>query len=252
MLPLLAILVLGVFAQQTFADEPEAIVGGISALPGEFPYQCSLQMHSNHFCGGIIASPTCIVTAAHCLDGRTPPPFDTIKVITGSISSTVGRERSVKFGKIHPDYKGSAQYSWKNDVAVLVLKEPLKFNSYQSSIRLATQTPPSGTPCVVTGWGKTSVNSSIEPTLLKAYTTIIDNKTCRDLYNGQPIYDVHLCTFVGHGTGICQGDSGGPLMCNGKLAGIVSWLIPCAVGYPDVFCDVAQVRSFIQSVCPEV
>lgn len=112
---------------ETFADEPEAIVGGESASPGEFPYQCSLKMHSSHICGGSIVSPTCIVTAAHCLDGVAPPPFDTMKVVTGSISSSVGKERSVKFGEIHPDYKGSVEDSWLNDVAVLVVSRYVAF-----------------------------------------------------------------------------------------------------------------------------
>lgn len=45
------------------------IVGGIDAKPGDAPFQCSLQINGNHFCGCAILSKNWIVTASHCIEG---------------------------------------------------------------------------------------------------------------------------------------------------------------------------------------
>lgn len=45
-----------------------------------------------------------------------------------------------------------------------------------------------------------------------------------------------------------MGDSGGPLVVNGRLAGVVSWGIPCAIGLPDVFGRIDFVHQWITEV----
>lgn len=39
--------------------------------------------------------------------------------------------------------------------------------------------------------------------------------------------------------------SGGPLVVNGVQVGIVSWGIPCALGYPDIFTNVKNFLPWI-------
>ena len=43
-----------------------------------------------------------------------------------------------------------------------------------------------------------------------------------------------------------MGDSGGPLVVNGLQEGIASWVVPCAVGYPDAFTRVSYFREWIR------
>lgn len=48
-----------------------AIVGGVPATAGEFPFIVSLQTNGAHFCGGSLLDSTTVLTAAHCAEGQT-------------------------------------------------------------------------------------------------------------------------------------------------------------------------------------
>jgi len=66
-------------------EEVERITGGTSAIPGEFPWQISMQklsksglMKASHFCGGSILNETHIVTAGHCVDKQDPAKVEIV------------------------------------------------------------------------------------------------------------------------------------------------------------------------------
>lgn len=45
------------------------IVGGVNAIQGQAPYQCSMQLNGRHFCGCSILNANWILTAGHCVAG---------------------------------------------------------------------------------------------------------------------------------------------------------------------------------------
>lgn len=45
------------------------IVGGENAREGQAPYQCSIQLYQQHFCGCALISSEWILTASHCVNG---------------------------------------------------------------------------------------------------------------------------------------------------------------------------------------
>lgn len=111
---------------ETFADEPEAIVGGTPAMPGEFPHQISLQQYGSHICGGSIIGPNKILTAAHCVVGIFAPPYSSCQVVTGTTKHNQGGQTyKVKSIRVHPNYKDSVYQSWENDIAVITVSPTL-------------------------------------------------------------------------------------------------------------------------------
>ena len=52
----------------------------------------------------------------------------------------------------HPDYD---RYTINNDLMLIKLAEPAKFDDYIQPIALPSSCAPAGTQCLVTGWGAT-------------------------------------------------------------------------------------------------
>ncbi|XP_011690276.1 PREDICTED: uncharacterized protein LOC105451493 [Wasmannia auropunctata] len=246
MLPFI-FLVVGVLAQQTFAEEPEKIVGGTPAALGEFPHQCSLRLSGSHICGCSIIGSTKILTAAHCVDGMARAPYSNFKVATGSISVKGGEIHNVQKVVVHPRYTGKQQDAWNNDVAVITLSNPIQFNANQKPIALTDSPPTAGQKCTLSGWGKISTNGPLANSLLKMEQSVVGLPQCQQIHRGMPLDNSHLCTLNRAGIGACQGDSGGPLISNGVQIGITSWVMPCAQGYPDAYANVYHLRNFILS-----
>ncbi|XP_032671249.1 chymotrypsin-1-like [Odontomachus brunneus] len=233
------LLVVGVIAK-VYGDEPEPIVGGATASPGQFPYQISLRQNGYHICGGTIISNRHIVTAAHCIPSKNQQSTMTVVTGTNHISSG-GQEHRIKSIQVHPQYDTRTN---RNDIAVITLEQLMTFNQVQKPIPLANADNADGrTRCVLSGWGQLGARQG-PPTYLQyvelTTTTLSD---CRRVHSN--VFEKQLCCFEKHGIGACMGDSGGPLVCNGRLAGIVSWGIPCGVGYPDVFTKAYHYQDWI-------
>ncbi|EGI60766.1 Chymotrypsin-1 [Acromyrmex echinatior] len=237
-------LVIGVLAQQTFAEEPEAIVGGQTATPGEFPHQVSLKYNGNHVCGGSIIASNKILTAAHCVT-FTKPPYKDFKVATGSISITGGELHNVEKIIVHPQYSDRYEDAWKNDIA---LASPIQYNQFQKPISLAKSKPFLGQICTLSGWGRLHTNGPLPSILQKMVQIVISQSQCQKELADMPLTASHLCMLNRSGIGACLGDSGGPLICDGVQVGVTSWVAPCAKGYPDVYTDVYYHRTFIYNV----
>ena len=77
---------------------------------------------------------------------------------------------------------------------------------------------------------------------------IVPREVCNNAYEAYGgITENMICAAaLGGGKDACQGDSGGPLVVDGKLVGIVSWGVGCALPlYPGVYSNVATLKSFV-------
>jgi trypsin len=211
------------------------IVGGVPVKDiSELPWQVALldgaSTMPRQFCGGSIVASQWILTAAHCVEGRTP---DKIDVLAGTIHKYAGGERSDSTAIfIHPKW-GQTALRYDFDAALIKLPKPLTVGK---AIELATAaTPlPVDFPIRVSGWGATSEGGPSSSDLLMVDVPVVSNKTCNlPLSYGGKVSENMLCLGKAEGgVDSCQGDSGGPAAIVGDkkvLAGIVSWGWGCAV-----------------------
>lgn len=221
----------------------ESIAGGRTAERGQFPYQISLRMSGNHSCGGAIIGPKHIVTAANCI----PPQYEwpSLTAATGAhYSRDDGQEHPIRTICVHPGYNGNSKLI-KDDVAVITLSAPIQFTNLVHSLPLASRDYSNGgDQAIVSGWGKTSVNSGVSSVLKYLGVRMLSPSECK-VHHSTSSGEM-ICTIKSSGQGECPGDRGGPLVINGELAGIVSEKILCDRGYPDVYTSILAYRAFIQ------
>ncbi|XP_078052115.1 transmembrane protease serine 9-like [Augochlora pura] len=249
----MAVALLSLFAVLTVANaamlphlDPR-IVNGEDAKLGEIPYQVSLQKSSGHFCGGSVLNTNYIITAAHCVEGQTP---SVVKVVVGTINwQDPKNAHEVDKIIVHENYNPGD--SWRNDIALLKLKTPLKLGKNIAAVTVPKANEPvaAKSPAVVSGWGRTSVGGPIPKTLQKAKLQITEQSVCEKAYKyiGN-VYETHICAHdPSEIRGACGADSGGPLVVGGKLVGVVSWShTRCALpDYPTVYTRVSSYISWI-------
>ncbi|KAG0409773.1 hypothetical protein HPB47_013128 [Ixodes persulcatus] len=243
---------------QSTAGGISQIVGGEKAAPLEFPWQISLRIFNvtgnyerGHTCGGSIINKQHVMTAAHCVDGRTPAEFI---VVVGDQNIQVQDPTEEKIGiTMHPQYNSE---TITYDYAILKLNKTLDFNGQEKHLMpicLPTLYQNfDGQTCTASGWGLTKDRSqggnTTNPDLLKVDLPIVPYDECSRDYKGINQIDRNTMICAGlkeGGKATCQGDSGGPLQCprrDGRsvLAGLTSWGTTCAApNQPTVFARVS-------------
>uniref|UniRef100_A0A8C3SLQ3 Peptidase S1 domain-containing protein n=1 Tax=Chelydra serpentina TaxID=8475 RepID=A0A8C3SLQ3_CHESE len=221
------------------------VVGGEEACPHCWPWQAGLQFLGDHQCGGVVVSPTWILTAAHCIQTNRPLHWT---VIVGDHDRTL-KER-VKTIVVHPDFD---TLSYDSDIALIRLDVPLEYNTVVRPICLpnSTQLLSSSILCTMTGWGSTQEGIRLQQTQVP----ILGSEVCeKNYYFNHPggITARMLCAEIP--LFVCfQGDSGGPLVCRNEkepfiLYGIISWGVGCArPKKPGVYTRVRVFLDWIKS-----
>ncbi|KOB72483.1 putative trypsin-like proteinase, partial [Operophtera brumata] len=194
------------------------IIGGRPSSVNRHPYQVSMVLNGNSFCGGFIISRDYVLTAAHCVQNVSPTA---IRLRVGSTRrDSGGRIVRVANVTVHPQY---GQPMYDNDIAALRLAQPLNFNANRRAIRLPQ--PRQGVPLV----------------------PVVPHWLCRLSY-GDALTGNMFCGghFLIGGVSSCQGDSGGPAVFRGTAFGVVSFARGCALPLsPTVFTNVASLRDWI-------
>ncbi|UJR25720.1 hypothetical protein I4U23_007071 [Adineta vaga] len=204
---------------------PSRIIGGENAMEHTWPMMVSLRLMNadRHWCGGSILSNSYILTAAHCLFGRSSnPPVDVVIAVGLTNSSDPNRiQRTVDHIYFHPEYIGIKD-SFRHDIAVLHLNQSLAIenNSFLTKTCINRVNPPilsteyikNGTRLSVIGWGRRQLNSFDQSTILQQVEVYaIDNNDpiCKTAMNDS---ETQFCAGLHKGgKDSCQGDSGGPI-----------------------------------------
>lgn len=171
------------------------------------------------FCGGSLISETQILTAAHCVVGKT---IDDIGVIFGDTNIDEELLKSnfhnVSKIEINPFYNQNVRareaLKKNSDIAVLTLETAVPLTSTVRPICLPSLSDISktyeGMIGTVAGYGLTEDGKTSVDQLLGVDVHIISNTMCKRFYGW--LKSFHLCTHKpGSNTGHCNGDSGGAL-----------------------------------------
>ncbi|XP_055705678.1 chymotrypsin-2-like [Phlebotomus papatasi] len=221
----------------------EYIVGGSNASRGQFPYQVSLRtLSSIHFCGGAIVGDFWILTAAHCISGRSAT---SVNAFVGSHLLTDSIRYALDDLVLHPQFNDNTML---NDVGLAKTRDQIVYSALIQPISVGSGYIGGAVIAIASGWGRTSENGPTPNTLQWVNLGTLTNDECKARLppaNADLIFDSTICTFTRTDEGICYGDAGGPLNLANSVIGIVSWGVRCAMSYPDVYTRVSSHRSWI-------
>uniref|UniRef100_A0AAV2LFL2 Peptidase S1 domain-containing protein n=1 Tax=Knipowitschia caucasica TaxID=637954 RepID=A0AAV2LFL2_KNICA len=229
------------------------IVGGENAVPGSWPWQVSVHLNGAHICGATVISTDWVLTAAHCILSPSASAYTLyFGKQTQSGSNPHEETRPVSQIIVHADYNST---TFNNDIALMKLSSSISYSDYIKPVCLASSSSlfHNSTSCWGTGWGRLSKDEPLvaHDVLQEVQIPVIGNQMCSCSYlkvENASITSNMLCAGE-LGKGICQGDSGGPVQCKQGTkwiqAGISSFGIPCAIGFPEVFARVSAYQVWI-------
>ncbi|KPJ08465.1 Plasminogen [Papilio machaon] len=208
----------------TDSNRVKRIIGGVEVDCGSQIRVVSLRADSSrHLCGAVLVTKDIALTAAHCV--QTPCNY----VLQLSNLCDDSRQASVLEVIKHSDYD---KYTRAHDIALLRIHLDTHNISWSVDNILPNTSFGLSGECIAYGYGSTDSNTEILPDRLKAANLkIISLDECTDILGlyVAPRFDYGMLCALGNGEDTCQGDSGGPLMCAGKLQGISSYGLSCAV-----------------------
>ncbi|XP_055687960.1 trypsin-1-like [Lutzomyia longipalpis] len=239
------------------------IVGGVNALPGEFPYICSIQWvlltASTHICGASVVNNNWVLTAAHCITEA--PNIGRLEILCGKLNLAIVEPNQARVGVashvLHESWVPGAVGPF--DIALIRLAAPLVYNDWiQPVVFPAAGSHPSGVSQMI-GWGSTSGGTiPTNPDILqKVNVPVVEYSACRAALEAigggadNVFDDTKICTGpLTGGVSACSGDSGSPVLQGSTQIGIVSWgFMPCgSAGAPSVHTRVAHFITWINNI----
>ncbi|KAJ8675593.1 hypothetical protein QAD02_011379 [Eretmocerus hayati] len=227
------------------------VTHGKDAQITEFPFFVSLELGLGYqLCGGAIISRHFVVTAAHCFKLSNNTDEYVIRAGTDQ-KGYGGTEHYIISLDKHPNYRTDRTNTPYNDIAVVGVKEPFKFDKYREHnipmFRAGDEVIP-GTEAIIIGIGETENGPT--DNLKSAVIKITEKSECMKAWfkiDSIPIPKSVICAGVGKDRrDACNHDSGSPLIVDGRLAGITSFGSICGTpGTPGLYTEVSQFQKWV-------
>ena len=153
-----------------------------------FLFYSSITNGDASFCGATLISDIQLITAAHCVSGKTT---DELAVLIGNPNAQYELNKmNFKYLfkiEILPHYPNTEDgYRYMADIAIITLEESLLLSTKINPICLPSITDTSktyeGVTATVAGWGKTETGKTSTDQLLKVDVPIISNTECKSTY----------------------------------------------------------------------
>ncbi|CAG7727286.1 unnamed protein product, partial [Allacma fusca] len=255
------------------------VVGGDTVREDEFPWRVGLFSKNNPekklklICGGTIIRSNMILTAAHCLQPKTYWMSDEVTVtklyaavgFTNITGIRMSQMRKISKYIIHQNFTNGLGVwsSYKDDIALLVLEEPLVQSDSVKPACLPFRYKTSNFSnhvVIASGWGRPMQGGNTVSYLHAVSLPVIPYDRCwrRFFFTvGVFISQSTICAYE-HGKDTCQGDSGGGIDVKGRdnrlhTVGVTSWGFGCARwAQPGVYTKVSDYLDWIVGKAREI
>lgn len=235
----------------SFINRITSSTASSEAAQGEFPWMVAVLDGGQFLCGGSLVDERVVLTAAHCVAGKTPAALTArLGEWDASITTETNPSLDMRVAAVvvHPNYYPPGVF---HDLATLILSSPADLS--KPNIGLACLPEPADTflldQCVVAGWGKETFSSPGQAARLrKIRVPVVEHRACQARLQADRLgsrFRLHqsfLCAGGEAGQDACTGDGGGPLVCPlaGEPArqiqvGVVSWGLGCGRAVPGVY-----------------
>lgn len=244
----------------TYVALPQ-ILGGVEAASDAWPWMTAIlnagesDLYMAQYCGGVLIAPNWVLTAAHCVDGKSASDID-VAVGVHDLASWSGTRIAVKSIVKHPAYVDFLA----NDIALLELstasgQQPITLFSGASEQGIDPRLL--GQMTTVVGWGlaDTTTEWYFPSKLQQVNLPVVADSYCNSGY-GVTLSSSQLCGGYADAKDACTGDSGGPMMLvvDGQWVhvGLVSFGADCQTvyGYYGVYTRTSAFVDFIKQYVP--
>nr|XP_032521671.1 melanization protease 1-like [Danaus plexippus plexippus] len=209
----------------------DRIIGGLNAAPKQFPwitrlgYSTREEKELDWMCGGALLSDRHVITAAHCVVSSIEAKLVKIRMGEYDIRTNPDcqfnkcappvQDRGIKTIISHPNFNKPA---FHNDIAIIVLDEPVEMNDYVIPICLPREEQlrqylELGEKLIVAGWGKMNMTTDERAKILQYVTVpVLKLEMCNTFGKRFTLAESEICAGAQEHKDACGGDSGGPLM----------------------------------------
>ncbi|RZF46628.1 hypothetical protein LSTR_LSTR002960 [Laodelphax striatellus] len=229
-------------------DLQERISGGKNVSIHKYPFMASVLVNGTLKGGASILNKKWLITGAFPTSSAEHESQLTVRV--GSSSSYEGGQLcQVKKIVRHPKQRG-----YDNDVALLRLERPLKFDPHHvRPIKIGAKPPRTNAKVLFTSFGwykdnsttKDSSQSNAMGVLKETHFKFLAFKDCAPYYLENLTFSKRcFCTQTTNATSVEAKDFGSPLVYGKKVIGHFSGK-PCGKPKPAVFVDITKLKAWI-------